>query len=288
MCLVCGRRKNATMSMLSGDQKTGYLSAVIRLLLIPLLVYCAWLVESFLLAGYNHLFTHPDPTGLVMYTVISCIVTAMILPVIVIHRAFITGAVNMFQIGFRSARRTVVACSLAGIPLYAAFALANPFGTDKGAFLSAFLLMLPTAIAAVMICWVVAGTHVQAFVREGGSFLSIAVGTVVTSLLFGIMSLALGIAGTGRDALFWPICTGLAAALFFFAVRDVYATALLVAEANVFLSAGSIGPLWIHTPANVIPVTALMSGVVLVGIHWYLSRHYATIPVPVKMREQGL
>jgi len=273
------------MDTVSAHQKTGSLSAAIRLLLIPLLVYCAWFVESFLLAGYNHLFAHPDATGLIVYTVISCIITGMILPVICIRRAFIAGAVTTFQIGFRSARRTIIACSVTGILGYTALLVANPYGADKSAFLAAFLLMLPTAIAAVMICWVLAGTHVQAFVREGGALLSVAVGSVVTSLLFGIATLARGTGGTGPDALFWPVCTGLAAALFFFAVRDVYATVIIVAESTVFLSAGSIDPVWLHTLPPVLPAAALSAGAVLVAIHWYFSRNYATILVPMRRNE---
>jgi hypothetical protein len=272
------------MKKVSLYHETGSLAAVIRLLLIPLLVYCAWCVETFLLSGYNHLVTHPDPKGLIIYTVIGCIITGMIIPVICIRRAFVTGAVNMFQIGFRSARRTVVACSLTSIPGYIAISVANPFGADKPAFLYAFLLLLPTAIAAVMICWVLIGTHVQAFVRGGGAPLSIAVGIVVTSLLFGITSLARGTAGPGQDALFWPVCTGLVAALFFFAVRDMYATAIVVAEGLVFLSAGSINPLWLHNSQPIILESALSAGTVLIGIHWYLSRNYATILIPVKRK----
>jgi hypothetical protein len=266
----------------TAHRETGTRSAVIRLLLIPFLVYCAWFVESFLLAGYNRLFAHPDPTGLIIYTVVGCIITGMIIPVICIRRAFVAGAVNMFQIGFRSGRRTIIACSLTSALGYTAVLVANPYGTDKSAFLAAFLLMLPTAIAAVMICWVLAGTHLQAFVRGGGALLSVAVGSVVTSLLFGFTTLARGTAGPGPDALFWPVCTGLAAALFFFAVRDVYATVIIVAESTVFLSAGSIDPLWLHTIPPALPAAALCAGAVLVAIHWYFSRNYATILFPVK------
>jgi hypothetical protein len=270
------------MDTVSPHQNSGSLSAAIRLILIPLLVYCAWFVESFLLAGYSRLFAHPDPTGLMIYTVICCIVTGMIIPVFCIRRAFIAGAVTMFQIGFRSARRTVIACSLSGALGYTAVLVANPYGTDKSAFLAAFLLVLPTAIAAVMVCWVLTGTHLQAFVRGGGALLSVSVGSVVTSLLSGIATLARGTAGTGPDALFWPVCSGLAAALFFFAIRDVYATVIIVAESTVFLSAGSIDPLWIHHPPPALLAAAVSAGAVLIGIHWYLSRNFATILVPLK------
>jgi len=270
------------MENASGPQILESRSPVIRLLLIPFLVYCAWVLESFLLEGNNHLFLNPEPLGLAVYTLVGCVLTGMIIPVLCIHKAFVTGAVNMFQIGFRSVRRTVLACFLTGILGYAAVVIMNPFGADKLAFAHAFILLLPTAIASVMICWVLIGTHVQAFVRSGGALISILAGVVVTSLLFGVASPAHGTVMQGQDTLFWSVCTGLMVSLFFFAVRDVYATVIVVAESTVFTSAGSVSPLVLRNPTPELFASAILAGVALLGIHWYLSRHYATVMVPVK------
>ena len=60
----------------------------------------------------------------------------------------------------------------------------NPFGTDRLAFANAFILLLPTAIASVMMCWVLMGTHVQAFVRGGGALISLSVGISATTVLY--------------------------------------------------------------------------------------------------------
>ena len=46
--------------------------------------------------------------------------------------------------------------------------------------------MLPTAIAAVMICWVLVGTHIQAFVRSGGVVISVFTGVLLTALVFAL------------------------------------------------------------------------------------------------------
>jgi hypothetical protein len=270
------------MDIPSSEKVTVYRSHAVRLLLIPFLVYGAWFAELFLLSGNRHLFSSPDSAGLLIYTLIACVATGMIIPVICIHRAFVTGAVNMFQIGFRSARRTVVTVSLSAVLCYGAVAVANPFGADKGAFIHAFLLLLPTAIAGVMICWVLIGTHLQACVRRGGALISIVIGVVVTSLLFGIASLAGGTAVPGQDTLFWSVFTGVIAALVFFAVRDIYATVFVVTEGSVFTGAGGISPLYLHTPEPVLYICAILAGAALIGVHGYLSQNYATILMPVK------
>jgi hypothetical protein len=256
------------------------LSPEIRLLLIPFLVYLAWLLETFLLAGYNRLLEHPEPAGIALYTVIGCVITGIIIPLICIRKAFISGAVNMFQIGFRTINRTILACSVTGAIGLGMVLFFNPFGTDRLAFAIAFLLILPTAIASVMICWVLLGTHVQAFVRAGGAAISITVGVVVTSLLFASATLALNPSVRQEGSLFWPVCIGIGTALFFFAVRDIYATVIVVAGSGVFTGAGRFDPASLHGTPPGIYVSSLLAIVVLIVIHVYLYRNYATIMVP--------
>jgi hypothetical protein len=255
-------------------------SPAIRLLLIPFLVYLAWLLEIFLLAGNNHLLEHPEPAGIGLYTVIGCILTGMIIPIICIRKAFMSGAVNLFQIGFRTVRRTILACSFTGAIGFGMILLFNPFGTDRIAFANAFLLLLPTAAASVMVCWVLAGTHVQAFVRTGGAALSITTGVVVTSLLFASATLAFNPSARQEGALFWPVCIGISTALFFFAVRDIYATVIVIAGSGVFTNSGTLDPVYLQGTHPGIYISSLLAVAVLIGIHIYLSRNYATILVP--------
>jgi hypothetical protein len=256
-------------------------SPALRLLAIPFLVFLGWLLEIFLLAGNNRLLEHPEPAGIALYTVVGCILTGMIIPIICIRKAFMSGAVNMFQIGFRTVRRTLLACSFTGAIGFGMILFFNPFGTDRIAFANALLLLLPTAAASVMVCWVLVGTHVQAFVRNGGTAFSITTGVVVTSILFTSASVAADPSVRQEGALFWPVCIGVGAALFFFAVRDVYATVIAVAGSGVFARAGTIDPAYLHgTPAGIY-ISSLLSIAVLVALHIWLSRNYATIVVPL-------
>jgi hypothetical protein len=255
-------------------------SPAIRLLLIPFLIYLAWLLEIFLLAGNTHLLEHPEPAGIALYTVIGCILTGMVIPILCIRKTFITGAVNMFQIGFRTIRRTILACSATGAIGFGMILLFNPFGTDRIAFANACILLLPTATASVMVCWVLAGTHVQAFVRSGGALLSITVGVAITSLLFASATLAASPSIRQQGDQFWPICIGIGAALFFFAVRDVYATVIMVAGSGVFARAGTFDPGYLQGTHPEIYASSLLAIVILIALHMYLSVNYATILVP--------
>ena len=259
-------------------------SPAVRLLAIPLLVYLAWVLETFLLAGNTLLMSRPDPAGFALYTIISCIFAGMIILLLCIRKAFTTGAVNMFQIGFGTPRRTLLFCALTCVAGFGAIILFSPFGPDRHAFARAFLLLLPTAVASVMVCWVLAGTHLQAFVRSGGAVLSITTGVVVTSILFAAATLAVNPAARHEGTLFWPVCTGICAALFFFAIREVYATVIAVTGAMVFFMEGLPDQGSLHLIPPVIFLLSLLAPAVLAGLHLYLARNYTTIIVQVPPR----
>jgi len=253
----------------------------VRLLLVPFIVYLVWLFEMYLLEGRCNLFLDPDPFGLILYTVVCCIFIGTVVPVLIIRRSFVSGDVTMFQLGFRSWYRTVTGIVFTLLALGVAMTIQIPFDGNTRAFFLMFLLLLPTGIASVMVCWVLAGTHIQALVRSGGALLSIPVGVAITAILFGLSSKVQFPATTTPDTLFWHIVAGVAAAIFFFLVRDVWSTAMMVTGELVYLVAGgfAVPPLYsVYSP--VITATAV-TVIVLIAIHWYLSRHFLTIPAPV-------
>jgi len=265
----------------TGLQSHAFHTATIRLLVIPVLVYTAWMLETFLLEGSTNLFTRFDPMGILLYTLIACIITGMVIPLLCIRKTFISGAVNMFQIGFRSLRRTLLASVLTCTIGYAAVIFFNPFGTDRFMFVNAFLVLLPGTIASVMICWVLTGTHIQAFVRGGGAIISLSVGVIVTAMLFGMTTFAYFPAAFQQDAFFSSVCIGIIAGLFFFAVRDVYATSIVVGGCSVFTLADHITPVYLLTAIPSVWISAALSVCTLTGIHLYLSRNFTTIRIPV-------
>jgi hypothetical protein len=265
---------------LTGLQNPALRKATIRLLVIPFTVYMAWMLETFLLEGSTNLFMRFDPAGLFLYTIIACIITGMLLPLLCIRKAFITGAVNMFQIGFRSLRRTLLAGVLTCIIGYGAVIIFSPFGTDRFMFANAFLLLLPGAIASVMICFVLIGTHIQAFVRSGGALISLSLGIIVTAMLFGITTFAYFPDLIGKETVFVVVGVGIIAGLFFFAIRDVYATMIVVGGCSVFIYADRINPQYLHNAVPGVWISAGLAACSLIGIHLYLSRNFTTIRIP--------
>jgi hypothetical protein len=266
---------------MTGQQSPEVRSATLRLLVIPFTIYAAWLLETFLLTGSVNTFERPDPSGIFLYTIIACIITGIGAPLLYIRTTFISGAVNMFNIGFRSVRYTFLACALTCGISYITVILFNPFGTDRLAFLNAFLLLLPGAIASVMVCWVLMGTHVQAFVRSGGAIISISVGIMVTAVLFGMTTFVYFPAVLQQDALISSVSIGIIAAFFFFAVREVYATTVVVAVCSVFAVADRINPFYVRNTVPLVLLSAVLTVCALIGIHLYLSRNYMTLKIPV-------
>ena len=225
------------------------------------------------------LLEEPDPAAFFVYTGISCIFTGMILPLLCIRKAFLSGAVNMFQIGFSTARRTLILCALTGIAGYALVFLFSPYGPDRLAFAAACFLVFPTVASSVMVCWALAGTHVQAFFRSGGAVLSIPTGVVTTSILFTAAIVAVNPVIRMEGSLFWPVCIGIAAALFFFAVRDVWATVMVVTGLLVLSGTAVPASFSWQAISPAVWLSSLLAGAALGALHMYLHRNYTTIVV---------
>ncbi len=261
------------------------LSAGVSLILIPLVIVIIWLLENYLLAENTRLFWQASLPGLAIYTVIGGVIIGIIVPVVRIRAAFLSGAVNRFQIGFRSLRRTVAAVGLTAVAGYAAFAflgMSGHWGIDRLTGAVLFILMLPTAIAAVMICWVLVGTHIQAFVRSGGVVISVFTGVLLTALVFALSMTVLFAGADLREMVVQFFAAGCVAAFLFFAVRDVYATIIVVTLSLVVLENSRIDPAYLVPFSPVVALCGILSAGALVGVHWHFSRHYTTILLPGK------
>lgn len=260
-------------------QVSGYRGGnpLMALVVIPLLVAAIWIIELYLLAAGPGLTGHYTLPGIILYTILATIAVGILLPLIRIRVAFMSGAVNMFQIGFCPARRTIPLSIITLAAAYGVLWIATPASARAGIVGSA-LVLLPTAIAAVMICWVYAGTHIQAYVRSSGILVSVSTGVIITSLVFATAMTIFSPGISPRETFISSLMLGAVAAFFFFAVRDIYATVILVA-AGLTLIIGSLNPAYISlsTPAGIL--CGLFSLAVLIGVHIWFSLHYTTIPL---------
>ncbi|HVP97096.1 hypothetical protein [Methanoregula sp.] len=257
----------------------------ISLVLVPLVIVLIWAVENYLLAGTTRLFWKVNLFDLVLYSALSAILVGIIVPFVRIRAAFLSGAVNMFQIGFRSSRRTLIAVGLTALACYLFLVFTGIPGRLSDWLLeggSLFLLFLPTATAAVMICWAMVGTHIQAYVRSEGVTVSVLAGILITALIFALSLSTLFTDLNLREVFIGLFVSGCISAFFFFAVRDVYATIIVVTFGLVILFNTHIDPAYL-TPVNPVVVLCGFAVVmVLVGVHWHFSRHYTTIQIPQK------
>ena len=251
-----------------------------RLLVIPFAIYILWIIVTALFDGDHRFFMSADPPGIIFYTVFACIITGMIIPVYCIRESFVTGAVNMFQIGFWPVRRTFYGCFLTTFFGYMAMVLFSPYGMDMFALGYAFLLLLPTAIASVMVCWVLLGTHVQAFVRGGGTVLSIAAGSLITAWLFCITYFVHNPSVHPQAALAGFLVLGLATALFYFAVRDIYSASIFLAFGLTFVMADRIVVSGTQAAIFAVYGSAIVVFFTLIGIHLYFVRNFRTVKLP--------
>jgi len=259
-------------------------SGGVTLVLIPLVIVIVWLLENYLLAGDTGLFRKASLPGLVLYTVLSGIVVGILVPVVRIRAAFLSGAVNMFQIGLRSLRRTVAAISLTALAGYTGFVIMSMIGQglDRLTGATLFILLLPTAIAAVIICWAFVGTHVQAYVRSSGVVISVFTGVLLTALIFAISMSILFATADFREMFGWFFALGCVAGLFFFAVRDIWATIIVVTAGLVVLQYSRIDPAYLVPFNPGVALCGILATCVLVGVHGYFSRHYMTVILPGK------
>jgi mannitol-specific phosphotransferase system IIBC component len=107
-------------------------------------------------------------------------------------------------------------------------------------------------------------------------------GILVTAILFGMTIFAYFPAVMVKDTVFVAVGVGILAGLFFFAVRDVYATTIVVGGCSVFMYADGINPQYLD---NIVPgvwISAGLAACSLIIIHLYLARNFTTIRIPDK------
>lgn len=256
----------------------------VRLIVIPLIIYAVWVLETFLLEGSLGVFPRYQPGVYFIYVLVACILIGTFAPVLLLKSGFLSGAVNMYQAGFRSLRRTVITAGITACLGYIVFGAAVPPGASPARLIGTVLFLLPVAVSSVMVCWVLIGTHLQAYVRQYGAFVSIVTGIAVTGVLFGISFAAHSPPLSDPWHILVAIGIGTATAVIFFAIRDVWATVIFAS----FALAGSVHNLF--DPAYIDPVSlplVLSSVLALLALavsEWYLMKRFITIRIPAQKR----
>jgi len=258
--------------------------SALRLLIIPALIYVVWVLDTYLLEGSLQVFSRYQPTPLILYTVVANLFLGIGAPIICLRSAFLSGAVNMFQIGFRNVRRTIPAVAITALAGYLLIVTFTPYGSQRISLAATVALMLPVAVAEVMVCWVFVGTHLQAYLRSSGAAVSIATGVLVTGTIFALSFAAHSPAPGDFSALLPFFLAGIGSALFFFAVRDVYASAIFVALVLAVVMQGRLDPAYTGQILPVVAGCAVLSILTLAACQRYLSKRFITVQLPAKKR----
>ena len=157
-------------------------SSLLTLIITPFIIAIIWQLENFLLAINPHLFSKANFPWLVLFTgTFVCYLWESLFPSCESRQLSFRERSTCSRLGSDQYAGTVIAVGITALAIYTFFVLT---GASGGAI--PFTFFLPTAVAAVMICWVLIGTHIQAYVRNGGAMISIFAGTLVTALIFAL------------------------------------------------------------------------------------------------------
>jgi hypothetical protein len=107
------------------------------------------------------------------------------------------------------------------------------------------------------------------------------VGISATTVLYCVATLSSVSSTVDQSFFLSAVALGIIAAFFFFAVRDIYAASLFVGTGSVFCMADRIDPRYLQNTGQVVWISSVLAVCTLIVIHWYLSRNYVTVKIPV-------
>jgi len=222
-----------------------------------------------------------------MYVLVAGILIGTVAPAIFLKSGFLSGAVNMYQIGFRNLRRTIVTAGIFACAGYLVLVVATPYASSPSTFIGTVLFLLPVAISSVMICWVLIGTHLQAYVRRYGAPVSILAGVTVTGMLFGISFAAHSPPLSDSRFILVAVGIGAATAIVFFAVREIWSAIIFTTFALAWFVRGWIDPAYVTPVSPLVILSAVLAILALLVSERYLMKRFITIRLPVRAVTSG-
>jgi hypothetical protein len=205
----------------------------LKLIAIALSIYIIWVAATYILEGRIHLFQKVDPIGRMAYVVIANIAIGTVLSAIAIRYLLKAQLLKPEQLGLSKSRlraAAIIASAAAGG--LALFMLQNPRTTEPMVVFNAFMQALPVSIAEVMVCWALIGSSFESFARnnnnnKGRIVLSVIVGAVAASVLFGVYHYAHSPPFNQTSVVLFLMLPSIATAVMFFLGRDIYAAVIV-------------------------------------------------------------
>jgi hypothetical protein len=218
------------MSGMSKKQEVNPTNAL-RLIAIALSIYIIWVAATYILEGRIHLFQKVDPIGRITYVVIANIAIGTVLSTIAIRYLVKAQLVKPEQLGLNKSRlKTAAIIASAAAGGLVLFMLQNPRTTEPIVVFNAFMQVLPVSIAEVMVCWALIGSSLESLAKnnnKGRIVLSVIVGAVAASVLFGVYHYAHSPPFNQTSVVLFLMFPSIATAVTFFLGRDIYAAVIV-------------------------------------------------------------
>ena len=240
-------------------------------LLAALTVFGVWVIALYLYEGRVRLIDSPGAQGQLLFMFVPNILIGIGMTVLSYFFLIRAGFLQLFRIGMRGTRRSMVATILAiavGLGVYATQAGDVTFpGT-----LRLFAGVLPIAIAHVLVCWGLLGASVESAVEERLGRRAMTVGMGAAAIAFAFSHLAHSPPFNQWETILFLVLPGIATGLVFFLIRDLYATILFhtfLGMSGLSVGAAVAGRLAPEYPVYLVAIVA--AGLVL-SAHVWLHR----------------
>ena len=205
----------------------------LKLIAIALSIYIIWVAATYILEGRIHLFQEVDPIGRMTYVIIANIAIGIVLSAMAIRYLLKAQLLKPEQLGLSKSRlRTVAIIASAAAGGLALFMLQNPRTLEPIVVFNAFMQVLPVSVAEVMVCWALIGSSFESLARnnnnnKGRIVLSVIVGAVAASVLFGVYHYAHSPPFNQTSVVLFLMLPSIATAVTFFLGRDIYAAVIV-------------------------------------------------------------
>ncbi|TFG01855.1 MAG: CPBP family intramembrane metalloprotease, partial [Promethearchaeota archaeon] len=191
-----------------------------------LAIFAVWMAFTFLLEGMLLTLQRPEAViNRLLYTVITNIIIGTVIALYFVRYNHQQENIDRKKFGFRRPTYTVLAVVFGFILGLILYIVQNPPTLNPIVIVNAYAQVLVVTIAEIIICWVIMGSiteHVSKgrFGDKGSKIIAV----LVSSILFGIYHFAHSPPFNTVNMVLLLTVIGIITSVFYFTVRDVYAT----------------------------------------------------------------
>ncbi|MDN7024236.1 hypothetical protein FGU65_04915 [Methanoculleus sp. FWC-SCC1] len=239
---------------------------------IALALYLLWTLATYLLEGRIHLLISGDPAARLTYAVVANLLIGTVAALGIMNVFRRRGGIPRQYFGFQPAGRTLVSIAGAFALGLLIFVLQSPVTLDPVVVLNVFAQVFTTSTAEVLVVYALVGAAGAWLTRSLGRIPSIIVGIALASVLFGAYHIAHSQPFNTLPLILLLTLVGVVTGVFYFLVREIYATIVFHNFLALFGVVQSIDPANFQAPNALLLGMMVVTVAVLVGTEQYLLR----------------